>query len=46
MDPVFALGGGIWVTAVIVGAYGTRTDVAAMPWPGDHRAVMAEGMVI
>ncbi len=42
IDFVFARGQGLSVTdAAIVGEPGPRTDIAATPWPSDHRAVVA-----
>ncbi len=43
IDFVLARGAGLSVTdAAIVGEDGPRTDIAVMPWPSDHRAVVAE----
>ena len=43
IDFVFARGAGLTVTdAAIVGEDGPRSDIVVMPWPSDHRAVVAE----
>ncbi len=43
IDFVFARGPGLRVTAAaIVGEDGPRSDIVVMPWPSDHRAVVAE----
>jgi exonuclease III len=43
IDFVFARGAGLRVTdAAIVGEDGPRSDIVVMPWPSDHRAVVAE----
>lgn len=43
IDFVFVRGEGVTVTdAAIVGEDGPRSDIAVMPWPSDHRAVVAE----
>jgi endonuclease/exonuclease/phosphatase family metal-dependent hydrolase len=43
IDFVLVRGEGIRVTdAAIVGEDGPRSDIAVMPWPSDHRAVVAE----
>ncbi len=43
IDFVFAKGQGLTVTdAAIVGEDGPRSDIVVMPWPSDHRAVVAE----
>lgn len=43
IDFVFAKGAGLQVTAAaIVGENGPRSDIKVMPWPSDHRAVVAE----
>lgn len=43
IDFVFARGEGLTVTgAWIVGEDGPRSDIVVMPWPSDHRAVVAE----
>jgi endonuclease/exonuclease/phosphatase family metal-dependent hydrolase len=43
IDFVFVRGEGVRVTdAAIVGEDGPRSDIAVMPWPSDHRAVVAE----
>jgi exonuclease III len=43
IDFVFARGDGLTVTdAAIVGEDGPRSDIVVMPWPSDHRAVVAE----
>lgn len=42
IDFVFAWGMGLTVTeAAIVGEDGPRSDIKVMPWPSDHRAVVA-----
>jgi exodeoxyribonuclease-3 len=42
IDFVFARGTGLRVTgAAIVGEDGPRSDIKVMPWPSDHRAVVA-----
>jgi exodeoxyribonuclease III len=42
IDFVFARGAGLKVTdAAIVGEDGPRSDIKVMPWPSDHRAVVA-----
>jgi exonuclease III len=42
IDFVLVRGQGVKVTeAAIVGEDGPRTDIAVMPWPSDHRAVVA-----
>jgi exodeoxyribonuclease III len=43
IDFVFVRGEGVTVKdAAIVGEDGPRTDLVVMPWPSDHRAVVAE----
>jgi exonuclease III len=43
IDFVLVRGEGVRVTdAAIVGEDGPRSDIAVMPWPSDHRAVVAE----
>jgi exonuclease III len=43
IDVVLARGNGLTVTgAAIVGEDGPRSDRVVMPWPSDHRAVVAE----
>jgi exonuclease III len=43
IDFIFARGEGLAVTdAAIVGEDGPRSDIPVMPWPSDHRAVVAE----
>ena len=43
IDFVLVRGEGLRVTAAaIVGEDGPRSDIAVMPWPSDHRAVVAE----
>jgi exonuclease III len=43
IDFVLARGAGLRVTdAAIVGEDGPRSDIVVMPWPSDHRAVVAE----
>lgn len=43
IDFVFAKGNDLTVTtAAIVGEDGPRSDIKVMPWPSDHRAVVAE----
>lgn len=43
IDFIFARGEGLAVTdADIVGEDGPRSDIPVMPWPSDHRAVVAE----
>ncbi len=43
IDFVFARGPGLTVTdAAIVGEDGPRSDIVVVPWPSDHRAVVAE----
>lgn len=43
IDFVFAKGAGLVVKkASIVGEDGPRSDIKVMPWPSDHRAVVAE----
>lgn len=43
IDFVFAKGAGLAVNgALIVGEDGPRSDIKVMPWPSDHRAVVAE----
>ena len=43
IDFVLAKGAGLRVTdAAIVGEDGPRSDIVVMPWPSDHRAVVAE----
>ncbi|MEH7827016.1 endonuclease/exonuclease/phosphatase family protein [Gemmobacter denitrificans] len=43
IDFVFAKGTGLQVKdAAIVGEDGPRSDIKVMPWPSDHRAVVAE----
>lgn len=43
IDFVFAKGAGLAVKgASIVGEDGPRSDIKVMPWPSDHRAVVAE----
>lgn len=43
IDFVLVRGTGVTVTdAAIVGEDGPRSDVVVMPWPSDHRAVVAE----
>lgn len=43
IDFLFARGAGLTVTeAGIVGEDGPRSDIVVMPWPSDHRAVVAE----
>ncbi|MBK6468170.1 MAG: hypothetical protein IPF96_15920 [Rhodobacter sp.] len=43
IDFVMARGEGLTVTdAAIVGEDGLRSDIKVMPWPSDHRAVVAE----
>lgn len=43
IDFVLAKGDGLRVTdAAIVGEDGPRSDIVVMPWPSDHRAVVAE----
>jgi exonuclease III len=43
IDFVFVRGAGLTVTdAAIVGEDGPRSDIVVMPWPSDHRAVVAE----
>ncbi|MFM2366698.1 MAG: hypothetical protein RIR95_1306 [Pseudomonadota bacterium] len=43
IDFVFARGAGLQVVdAAIVGEDGPRSDIKIMPWPSDHRAVVAE----
>lgn len=43
IDFVFAKGAGLLVKkASIVGEDGPRSDIKVMPWPSDHRAVVAE----
>jgi len=43
IDFVMAKGEGLTVTdAAIVGENGPRSDIVVMPWPSDHRAVVAE----
>lgn len=43
IDFVFAKGTGLQVIdAAIVGEDGPRSDIKVMPWPSDHRAVVAE----
>lgn len=43
IDFVFVRGAGVTVRdAAIVGEDGPRSDLAVMPWPSDHRAVLAE----
>ncbi len=43
IDFIFARGEGLAVTdAAIVGEDGPRSDISVMPWPSDHRAVVAE----
>lgn len=43
IDFVLVRGAGVRVTdAAIVGEDGPRSDVVVMPWPSDHRAVVAE----
>ena len=42
IDFVLAKGNGLTVTdAAIVGEDGPRSDIVVMPWPSDHRAVVA-----
>lgn len=42
IDFVLVRGAGVTVTdAAIVGEAGPRSDIAVMPWPSDHRAVVA-----
>lgn len=40
IDFVFVKGGSV-AAAAIVGEEGPRSDIVAMPWPADHRAVVA-----
>ena len=43
IDFVLVRGQGVTVTdAAIVGEDGPRSDIVVMPWPSDHRAVVAE----
>jgi endonuclease/exonuclease/phosphatase family metal-dependent hydrolase len=43
IDFVFVRGEGVTVTeAAIVGEDGPRSDIVALPWPSDHRAVVVE----
>jgi exodeoxyribonuclease III len=43
IDFVLVKGDGVRVTdAAIVGEDGPRSDIVVMPWPSDHRAVVAE----
>lgn len=43
IDFVLVRGEGVTVTdAAIVGEDGPRSDIVVMPWPSDHRAVVAE----
>ncbi|WP_283177228.1 endonuclease/exonuclease/phosphatase family protein [Gemmobacter sp. 24YEA27] len=43
IDQLLAKGDGLRVTdAAIIGEDGPRSDIVVMPWPSDHRAVMAE----
>lgn len=43
IDFIFAKGQNLVVTdAAIVGEDGPRSDIKVMPWPSDHRAVVAE----
>ena len=43
IDFVFARGAGLVVKdAAIVGEDGPRSDIVVIPWPSDHRAVVAE----
>jgi exodeoxyribonuclease III len=43
IDFVLVRGAGVRVTdAAIVGEDGPRSDITVMPWPSDHRAVVAE----
>ena len=43
IDFVFAKGKGLKIlSAAIVGEDGLRSDIKVMPWPSDHRAVVAE----
>ncbi|NJS40149.1 MAG: hypothetical protein HC783_15300 [Rhodobacteraceae bacterium] len=43
IDFVLVRGAVVTVTdAAIVGEDGPRSDIVVMPWPSDHRAVVAE----
>ncbi|MDZ4094270.1 MAG: endonuclease/exonuclease/phosphatase family protein [Paracoccaceae bacterium] len=43
IDFIFAKGPGLTVVdAAILGEDGPRSDIVVMPWPSDHRAVMAQ----
>lgn len=43
IDFVFACAPGLQViSAAILGEDGPRSDIKVMPWPSDHRAVVAE----
>lgn len=43
IDFVFVKGAGLKIlSAAIVGEDGPRSDIKVMPWPSDHRAVVAE----